>query len=143
MENASKALLIAGAILIAILLIAIGMIVFTNANGIIGTATSNMSTQEKQAFNKQFTVYEGKQSGSVVKELISLIETNNSGTDNMKVTYDASGDVKDKNSEIYRQKQYDVKFFDTDGVVNKVKITISGKTGSGGGADDAGGGAGE
>lgn len=82
MENASKALLIAGAILIAILLIAIGMMVFNNANGTITSATANMSAQEKQAFNRPFKVYEGQKSGTIVRELIEYVNVNNSNTDN-------------------------------------------------------------
>ena len=42
MENASKALLIAGAILICILLIAIGMYIYNSAQGTIKTAAGQM-----------------------------------------------------------------------------------------------------
>lgn len=119
MENASKALLIAGAILIAILLIAIGMMVFTNANGVIETATTNMSTQEKTAFNKQFDVYSGRQSGSVVNELVTLITTNNSNTENITITLT-------KPETIQRQKQYDITFGYSDGVINSCTITVVG-----------------
>ena len=44
MENASKALIIAGAILISILIIAIGMYIYTNSESSIRNATSQMST---------------------------------------------------------------------------------------------------
>ena len=40
MENASKALLIAGAILICILLIAIGMYIYNSANSTVDSAVS-------------------------------------------------------------------------------------------------------
>lgn len=91
MENASKALLIAGAILIAILLIAIGMMVFNSASGVIDTSTKNMSQQEKTAFNKQFTVYSGVQSGTNVRELIGLINTSNSDETNARITLNVGG----------------------------------------------------
>lgn len=84
MENASKALLIAGAILIAILLIAIGMMVFNSANGVIDTAASGMSDNEKEMHNKKFTVYAGMRSGSTVKSLLDVIEENNSNSQNHK-----------------------------------------------------------
>lgn len=86
MENASKALLIAGAILIAILLIAIGMMVFNSASGVIDTASSGMSDHEKTLHNKKFTIYEGKQKGSVVKDLVEVVKTHNANTDNTPVT---------------------------------------------------------
>ena len=50
MENASKALLIAGAILICILLIAIGMYIYNSANATIKSAASQMSQQEKDIY---------------------------------------------------------------------------------------------
>ena len=43
MENASKALLIAGAILIVILLIAIGVLLYTNSKEVIDTSTGKVS----------------------------------------------------------------------------------------------------
>ena len=77
MENASKALLIAGAVLIVILLIGIGMLIYSKSTGVIDTAASTMNTQEIQAFNSQFTPYEGEQKGSSVRALISTVIANN------------------------------------------------------------------
>ncbi len=129
MENASKALLIAGAILIAILLIAIGMMVFTSASGVIDTATSNMSSQEKTMFNKQWTIYGGTQSGSTIIELCNQVGANNSNDDNVdvivtgKATVDESGKV--TTTDIVKQSQYKVEVTDTnnDGVIDQIKIS--------------------
>lgn len=77
MENASKALIIAGAILISILIIAIGMYIYTNSQASITNATSQMSTQEKAAFNQTWTTYEGQQSGSNCKTLIAQVLSSN------------------------------------------------------------------
>lgn len=78
MENASKALLIAGAILIVILLIGVGMMVYQGAMGTIGQGISSMNQQEKDAFNQQFTQYEGVNvKGSNVRAVISNISSNN------------------------------------------------------------------
>lgn len=77
MENASKALIIAGAILISIVLIAVGVMVVNGANGAINQAINNMSDSEKQMFNSRFTSYEGNQKGSSVKALLNSIVTSN------------------------------------------------------------------
>ena len=77
MENASKALLIAGAVLIVILLIGIGMLIYSRSTGVVDTAASTMNTQEIQAFNSQFTPYEGKQTGSSVRVLLSTVISHN------------------------------------------------------------------
>ncbi len=79
MENASKALLIAGAILIAILLIGIAMMVFGNIGGITGQAGTQIDQLEITGFNQPFEQYAGTNvSGSNVKTLISKINASNS-----------------------------------------------------------------
>lgn len=76
MENASKALLIAGAILLAILIIAIGMFIYNSAQSTVNNSMTSMTTQEVDAFNNQFTSYEQKQAGSNVKALIGRLIAN-------------------------------------------------------------------
>lgn len=77
MENASKALIIAGAILISILLIGIGMFLYNAAQEPIGEAQGQMSEQAIQMFNSKFTNYSGSQRGSSVKSLLSTVITSN------------------------------------------------------------------
>ena len=57
MENASKALIIAGAILLSILLISLGIMVYNNAKGTVNDA--NLDTESIQTFNGKFTQYCG------------------------------------------------------------------------------------
>lgn len=78
MENASKALLIAGSILIVILIIGVGMLVYSSMQGTIDEGLRQMSNQEKDIFNQQFLQFEGTKNGSNVKALKSKIESNNS-----------------------------------------------------------------
>lgn len=76
MENASKALLIAGAILLCILIIAIGMFIYNSAQSTITDSLTSLSTQEVEAFNNQFTSYEGIQTGSNVRALMGRLIAN-------------------------------------------------------------------
>lgn len=75
MENASKALIIAGAILLSIAIIGIGMYIYTTAQQTIQSA--NMSQQEITTYNSTFVKYEGKQSGSNVKALLQTVRSHN------------------------------------------------------------------
>lgn len=77
MENASKALIIAGAILISIILISVGIMVVQSAGGLVDTGASQMNQQEIQAFNTQFLNYSGSQKGSTVRTLIQTVISNN------------------------------------------------------------------
>ena len=76
MENASKALIIAGAILLSILIIAIGMYIYNSSQNSIQTAGSQISAQEIQSFNQTWEMYEGTQTGSNVRALISKMSSN-------------------------------------------------------------------
>ncbi len=75
MENASKALIIAGAILLAILIIALGVYIFNQAKST--TNMDELSNQQVQAHNNTFENYEGKINGTQAKALIDAIRNNN------------------------------------------------------------------
>ncbi len=80
MENASKALIIAGAILLSILLISLGIMIFNQAQDVVNN--SGMTEAELTAFNNKFLKYEGTISGSEAKALMSEIIASNSDESN-------------------------------------------------------------
>ena len=76
MENASKALIIAGAILLSILLISLGIMIFSNASGVIDS--NAMDEVAVNTFNQKFTQYAGTNvRGSNVNALLKSIVQNN------------------------------------------------------------------
>ncbi len=127
MENASKALLIAGAILIVILLIAVGMMVYRGAQGSIQKAIGSMSSTEKDIHNSQFEPFIGnKVSGSNVRSLLSKIITNNSDDNNVNVELTGIGtDANTVMKEITTaaSASYKVEATYEDGVITSIAIT--------------------
>lgn len=127
MENASKALLIAGAILVAILLIGIGMAVFGNIGGITDGASQQTDSMEIKMFNDKFEHYAGPNvSGTNVKELIREIKASNIKFANDEsriiaidgITADTNG-----NYSIGANYRYSVTFdYEASGFINKVTI---------------------
>ena len=76
MENATKALLIAAAVLVAILIISLGLVVYNMAAETVQGV--NMSETEIQAHNDKFMRYEGTaERGSQVNALLQTALTNN------------------------------------------------------------------
>ena len=76
MENASKALIIAGAILLAILIISLGIMIYNQASGVVNN--NSMSEAEISSFNNKFTQYEGESvRGNNVNALIAAVISNN------------------------------------------------------------------
>lgn len=76
MENASKALIIAGAILLSIAIIGVGMYVFQNVQETIQDG-ADISADQIRTYNQEFTMYDGRQSGSQVRSLLDVISTHN------------------------------------------------------------------
>ena len=76
MENASKALIIAGAILLAIIIISLGIMVVNNARNQIGGA--NLSKEQIQTFNSQWENYVGTtKTAAEVRAMFSSVIANN------------------------------------------------------------------
>ncbi len=138
MENASKALIIAGAILLSILIITLGILIFQQAQDTINSV--DMSDAEKTAFNNKFLPYEGENvRGSQVNALAQAVLTNNqSAKDNGEsatkgvavsgaITIAADGSTTTF-TRVPSGTMYKVTFTYKDSMVNS--IAISAKTGS-------------
>lgn len=131
MENASKALIIAGAILLSILLISLGIMIFNTAQDT--TKNSGMTQAQVSAFNNKFSKYEGTIKGSEVRSLIQEVVASN-GDDNNKnasrqitINKDSkaivSGTTADS-SGILTTKSYTVKIteYNDDGTIKTMEI---------------------
>lgn len=142
MENASKALIIAGAILLSILLISLGIMIFNQAQDSV--QNSGMSKANVQAFNNTFLKYEGTKSGTDIKSLIQEVSANNTQdtSDNTGRHIDIEFSGKGKNgttisstkdtpstSSVQSAGKYEVSIPDGDegydkaGYIKKIKIT--------------------
>ena len=81
MENASKALIIAGAILLSILIISLGIMVYNNAKNTVGSAS--LDKQEIETFNSQWQAYVGKnKTASEVYTMMSAVVASNASETN-------------------------------------------------------------
>lgn len=81
MENASKALIIAGSVLIAILIISLGLFIFKSTSGTTDQTQELGKTLEVQQFNSQFLKYCGNSvKGSQVRTLCEVIIAHNANS---------------------------------------------------------------
>lgn len=72
MENASKALLIAGAILLSLMILAVGIILYNNFSDTTKKYSDNLSATELAKFNAKFEVFRGR-TDITAQEIASLI----------------------------------------------------------------------
>ena len=133
MENASKALIIAGAILLAILLISLGIMIFNQAQDTV--SGSGMDQAAVTAFNNQFVKYEGNIKGTMVKSMIQEVLATNAeagNNDNISVGVEFVGtnaptladSKKPSTSNIINNNTYVVtlSYDNTNSRVNKIKV---------------------
>lgn len=79
MENATKALLIAAAVLISVLIITLGIVVYTKAAQTVEGA-GDLTEYQAQQFNEKFRKYEGSnETGAEVNALIETVVNHNNG----------------------------------------------------------------
>ena len=135
MENASKALIIAGAILLAILIIGLGVYIYRQAAGAIDTGTMDQLVVSQ--FNAQFEPYLGNNvSGSNVKQLIKIINASNRAKEDLPVTIEVDGEEVKNDSKIKSGNTYKVKSStegNKAGYIEKITIKTNGDdSGSGG-----------
>ena len=76
MENATKALLIAAAVLVAILVISLGIIIYQRASETV-TGAGDLSEYQIQQVNAKFTNYQGNVRGSDVNALLTTAFNHN------------------------------------------------------------------
>ena len=81
MENASKALIIAGSILVSIVIITLGVMIVSNVKDTI-QKSSSLSEQEIATYNQPYDAYLGTKSGTQARALCELVKNhNNANTD--------------------------------------------------------------
>ena len=84
MENASKALLFAAGILIAIILISVAIYLVNMSQQATTGVASTMTEMQLMQFNNKFEQYNGVRTGAQIKQLVNTINASNvenAGTD--------------------------------------------------------------
>ena len=82
MENATKALIMAGAVLISIIIISLGIVVFRKMAAPV-QRESSLTEQQVSAFNSRILPYIGESvSGSQVNALMQIVRTINTKANN-------------------------------------------------------------
>ena len=126
MENASKALIIAGAILISIVLVSVGVLVVNSLRP--DEAIGSMTQQEVDSFNSKFLSSTGNSvAGSTVKTLISTVITNNAQNVDYTISINdmtASADLSAYRNTINNSRRYKVLIteYATDGRIAAITV---------------------
>ncbi len=77
MDNASKALIMAGAILIAVALVSLGVYLYQSAASKVNDGTRQVDASQMIMLNSEIEKFEGTIKGSELKQLVRLINADN------------------------------------------------------------------
>lgn len=127
MENASKALIIAGAVLLAVLVLSLMIYMVSSGGDFLLSSTGNEQNEAK-TFNSRFLKYESsndkKTSGEDVKQLlkdVNAINKDEDDTNNITLTGLTTS------NEIRNNREYNVtlSYSEETGKVNSINISLS------------------
>lgn len=91
MENASKALLIAGGVLLAILVLTVGIHIYNNINGTQDSYIAKLDTDELVKYNNPYEVLKDRKDISA-QEIVSVVGDSKQKNGNIKIkVYDSDG----------------------------------------------------
>ena len=122
MENASKALIMAGAILISLLVISLGVFLFTRSRGAVKENAKQLTVEEMEVFNKQFMEFDkGKLYGSQIIKLMQRVQASNAKYKDRKVKLNGSENPDQKT--ITETKLYEIKLERQNGIINKITVS--------------------
>ena len=131
MENATKALIISAAVLIAIVLIAVGIKILSSTQGVTNEVDKVSDAMGKSVFNSQFTDYEGTAvKGSEVREVLNKVAATWRGNSSRNVsaivngtTYSSANDIATARASISITSTYTVTVqYDSNGFVSSVTV---------------------
>lgn len=124
MENAAKALLIAGGVLIAIILISMFLLMYNRMVSIQKTQEQKKEMEQLSAFNAQYEAFNKKiMYGVDVRTLQNKVENNNNNNPSEKIILDLPDDF--ENSDDVNNLKYkctSIEYSTKTGKVNKIVI---------------------
>lgn len=126
MENAAKALLIAGGILIAIILISMFLMMYNRMTSIKKAQEEKKEMEQLAAFNAQYEAFNKKlMYGVDVRTLVNKVEENNRNNPSETITIEFTEETKFNNSDDSNKNRYkctSMEYSSTTGKVSKIVI---------------------
>lgn len=121
MDNASKALIMAGAVLIAVILVSLGMLLISSGQTQVEDAINMSDANAVAAFNNQFLQFQGEQRGTAVIQLYNRIMASNEKHIETVQINGGDADAGDING-VIRNNKYTVSFQYADGLISNVIV---------------------
>lgn len=103
MENASKALIMAGAVLLAMMILGIGVYLFMSAGSLSASYEERLAQDKINGFNSKFLIYQKKINAQEMVSLINLVNENNIKNPDKQIQIFINGENVQNNSSKYNE----------------------------------------
>ena len=121
MDNASKALIMAGAVLIAVILVSLGMLLISSGQTQVEDAINMSDANAVAAFNNQFLQFQGEQRGTAVIQLYNrVLASNEKHIEQVTIGDSDTAPTAEVINGVIRNNKYKVTFQYDGGLVSKV-----------------------
>jgi len=134
MDNASKALIIAGAVLIAVMLVSVGVLVYNAAVGSVSGGLVQVKGTEVELFNSAYETYFGEnRSTAEAQSLINKVNAFNRTSSDRTISLEGTGQKASNNKYSLQTSTKNANYnisdtdWDTNGYITKIKIDIQSK----------------
>ncbi len=125
MDNASKALILAGAVLIAVLIVSLGVYLLNLNTPVVDTTVTQIDLKAVQSYNYRYTKYEGfDKSSSEVIALINAVDQHNRNTTETDIYGEITLTGVNSRSSVQPTQKYDIIItgYDSRGVIDSIDI---------------------
>jgi len=125
MDNASKALILAGAVLIAVLIVSLGVYLLNLNAPVVDTTVTQIDLKAVQSYNYRYTKYEGfDKSSSEVIALINAVDQHNRNTTETDIYGEITLTGVNSRSSVQPTQKYDIIItgYDSRGVIDSIDI---------------------
>ena len=127
MDNASKALIMAGAILVAVMIISLAVFLFNAGANNTRDLNDNLTTREVLQYNQRYTVYLGAYiSGADAKTLLNVIDQHNNNVEELSYygKIQKLGDTTSSKDVLVTKKyKAEISSYDSQGAISGISIT--------------------
>lgn len=133
MENASKALIMAGGVLIAIIIVSVIVLAFQRSGNVSADYSKSISREEISTFNANFTKYlDHELTIHQVVTIYNFAKNNNTKQVDCDTTYNATNIIEElKQEKTFNQETiYEIKIisYDSEGFVKKIRFNSTKRT---------------
>lgn len=135
MDNVSKALIMAGGVFIAIMIVGVSMYLLSSARGIAKVSNDKVEASAIESFNRYYTTFKNPITGIDVVNIVNKVKNDQYNGHDIRISTEIQSTINDlekatsdesdeRNNTLLKSEIYtfEISGYDSDGYINEIKI---------------------